>query len=277
VLILSAQPPQAFPEAVALAIDGTQGALPAVLAPWQRFELGAWGADRRDRWARGVAQARAEGAEEAVAEVLAYYRTRHGSLIAPGVDLEPIAPPPSRGPSMTSAAPSTAPHAPRRHRRDACRPPGDGRTWYRWRRRPPATTATHPSRIPWTPHGALERRPRYRRRHEQRPQRLRRGAPSSLATARTRDLALGAYVGVDQADELPRPPALTRFDVRTDSQTDLEEHRGGHSGPTSPQTWPTGPIDDPKRPPNMTSMRPSRAPVALSYARSMATLEDMPP
>ena len=264
-------PPLASPEAVARAIDGTLGALPAVLAPWQRFELGAWGADRRDRWAREVAQARAEGAEEAAAEVLAYYRNRPGGPAAPGGALRPVANPsadPFEGPEHDQRDPFEGPATP------PAAPPR--------RLPPPAATAPPPSRILWTPRRALERRPRPRRRPVQRPQRPRRGAPPSPArpaAARSGLVILpsGAHVDVDQADELPRPPALARFDVRHDPETDLEEHRGGHSGPTSPQTWPTGPIDDSKRPPNMTSARPSRAPVALSDARSMATLEDMPP
>ncbi len=127
---------------------------------------------------------------------------------------------------MTSSPPSTAPRHRRKHRRDACRPPGDGRTWCRWRRRPPVATAATPSRIHWTPRLALERHPRPRRRPAQRPQRPRRGAPpSSARPAAARSglviLPSGAYVDVDQADEPPRP----RFDVRTDPGTDPEEHR----------------------------------------------------
>lgn len=215
-------PPLASPEAVARAIDGTLGALPAVLAPWQRFELGAWGADRRDRWARGVAQARAEGAEEAAAEVLAYYRTRPGGPVAPGGAFEPVADrpvDPFEGPARPPEAPPRrrpppwrwsdvvpmAPEAPRSDRGAPFPHPLDAPPSPRTA---PATPAAPDAAPAAAPEGcAVESREARAARH-------------GLVI-----LPSGAYVDVDQADELPRPPALARFDVRHDPEADLEEHR----------------------------------------------------
>ena len=219
-------PPLASPEAVARAIDGTLGALPAVLAPWQRFELGAWGADRRDRWAREVA-------EGAAAEVLAYYRTRPGGPTASGVALRSVANPsadPFEGPEHDPLAPvdgpeappeapprrmpppwrwsdvvPMAPEAPRSDRGDPFPHPLDAPPSPRTAPATPAAPDAAPAAAPEG--GAVESREARAARH-------------GLVI-----LPSGAYVDADQAEELPRPPALARFDVRTDPGTDPEEHR----------------------------------------------------
>jgi len=275
-------PPLASPEAVARAIDGTLGALPAVLAPWQRFELGAWGTDRRDRWAREVAQARAEGAEEARAEVLAYYRTRPGGPAAPGVDLEPVADRPAdpfEGPVDAPEVPHKAP--PRRM------PPA-----WRWSdvvpMAPPAPRSDrgapfpHPLDAPPSPRTA----PATPAAPDAAPAAAPEGCAVESREARAARHGLvilpsGAYVDVDQADEQPRAPALARFDVRHDPETDPEEHRRqalrADVAAYMADWTPTRALRSPHSPPNLAGSSPSRAPVALSDARSMATLEDMPP
>ena len=201
-------PPLASPEAVARAIDGTLGGLPTVLAPWQRFELGAWGADRRDRWARGVAQARAEGAEEVAAEVLAYYRTRPGGPAAPGVDLEPVADrpvDPFEGPEHDQCDPFEGPATPPR------RPPP---AW-RW-----SDVVPMAPQAPSSDRGAPPGRPAEPSNGARDPGGTwcsARSGPGGGATGGSGArcglviLPSGAYVDAGQADELPRPPCAGPF------------------------------------------------------------------
>lgn len=97
-------------------------------------------------------------------------------------------------------------------------------------------------------------------------------------------LPFGARVDVDQAEELPRPPALARFDVRTDPGTDPEEHRWqalrADVAARMADWTPTGALRSPYGRPTAPEHAPRATfagPCCLSDARSMATLEDMPP
>ena len=220
--------------------------------------------------------------------MLAYYRNRPGGPAAPGVDLEPVADRPAdpfEGPEhdqlAPDAVPATSPEVPPRR----LPPP------WRWSDVVPMAAEAlrsdrgapfpHPLDAPPSPRTA----PAAPTAPAEAPAAAPEGCAVESREARAARHGLvilpsGAYVDADQADELPRPPALARFDVRHDPEADLEEHRRQAlraAVAAYMADWtPTGALRSPHGRPTAPEHDP-RAPVALSDARSMATLEDMPP